>query len=74
MNRLIYTVQSGEYYGLKMISGGRVYSIRVRVVASDGHFAVIESIEPTESALPLPDERSLYIVKSLDDRRRELIG
>jgi multidrug efflux pump subunit AcrA (membrane-fusion protein) len=69
-----YTVQSGEYYGLKMISGGRVYSIRVRVVASDGHFAVIESIEPTESALPLPDERSLYVVNPWTIEEGELIG
>lgn len=69
-----YAVQSGGYYGLKMISGGRVYSIRVRVVATDGHFAVIESIELKESALPLPDERSLYVVNPWTIEEGELIG
>jgi len=69
-----YDVQSGGYFGLKMVSGGRVYSIRVRVVATNGQFAVIESIEPKESALPLPDERSLYVVNPWTIEEGELIG
>lgn len=56
------TVHSGGLFGLKMISGGRVYCVHVRVLAADGQFAVIESDEPEGSMLPLPDERALYVV------------
>jgi hypothetical protein len=67
-------VRSGEYFGLKMISGGRVYSVCVKVLAADGLFAVIESAEPDDSTLPLPGERSLYVVNPWSIAEGELIG